>query len=95
LASWLILKENIMDTMHTWALWRLLMLALIALPFVIAVMIAGFRQQHAKTANASAEPDDGRISSAISGPGAWRAEVDSQVEMRRVANAVVVDQRAA
>jgi hypothetical protein len=79
-----------MDTIHAWALWRLLMLALIALPFLVAVVVVGFRQGHADGRNAVAEP-----SSPIAGPGAWRKEGNARFEARSVDDAVAVEQRAA
>jgi hypothetical protein len=84
-----------MDTMHNWALWRILFIALLALPFLVSAVIVGFRQQHAKDSNASAQQDEGTASSAISGPGAWCVEGDKYVETRSVNNTAVLDQRAA
>jgi uncharacterized protein YpmS len=42
-----------MDTIHNWALWRLLFIALIALPFLVAAVVVGFREQRGKAENAS------------------------------------------
>jgi hypothetical protein len=72
-----------MDTMHPWALWRLLLIALIALPFVIAVVIAGFRQRRTDATNAT------------SGPGAWRVESDGSFEIRPIDDVAVVKKCAA
>ncbi len=45
-----------MDTMHVWALWRLLMLALIALPYLVAAVVMGFRQSHGDSSTSGARP---------------------------------------
>jgi hypothetical protein len=79
-----------MDTIHAWALWRLLMIALIALPFLVAAVVVGFRQGHADDPNAIAKP-----SSPVAGPDAWRKQGNAHFEARSVDDAMVVEQRAA
>ena len=46
-----------MDTMHAWALWRLVMFGLIALPFLVAAVVVGFRQSLADSSISSAGPE--------------------------------------
>ena len=83
-----------MDTMHAWALWRLLMIGLIALPFLVAAVVVGFRQSHADDSISSAQPDDKSGSPEFSGPDAWDRNVDAPVGVRSV-DAAVVERRAA
>jgi hypothetical protein len=84
-----------MDSMHSWALWRLLLMALIALPLLIAVVIAGLRQPHDRNSKAKAEHHAGSAGPAISGPGAWSTEAHGSVEIHRVTDKGVLQQRAA
>jgi hypothetical protein len=70
-----------MDTIHNWALWRLLFIALIALPFLVAAVAVGFREQRGKAENASAENGSGRVSPPIAGPDAWQLAVERRVEI--------------
>lgn len=83
-----------MDTMHAWALWRLLMIGLIALPFLVAAVVVGFHQSHADGSISSAGPDDRSAPPEISGPGAWGRDVDAPVKVRSV-DAEVAARRAA
>jgi hypothetical protein len=83
-----------MDTMHAWALWRLLMVGLIALPFLVAAVVVGFRQSHADGSSSGAGPDDTSASPEISGPSAWGSNVDAPVAARSV-DVPAVEQRAA
>ena len=83
-----------MDTMHAWALWRLVIVGLIALPFLVAAVVVGFRQSHVDGSILSSGPDDMSASAEISGPGAWGRDVDASVEARSV-DAAVVERRAA
>lgn len=82
-----------MDTMHAWALWRLVMIGLIALPFLVAAVVAGFRQSHADSSISSAEPDDKSGSPEIAGPSVWGRDAGVDVEVRSVDAAV--ERRAA
>jgi hypothetical protein len=82
-----------MDTMHAWALWRLLMIGLIALPFIVAAVVIGFRQSHAGNSISGAGPDD-KSAPEISGPSVWGRDVDAPVKVRSV-DAPVVERRAA
>jgi hypothetical protein len=66
------------------------MIALIALPFLVAAVIVGFRQGRADGRNAIAEP-----SSPIAGPDAWRKEGNAHFEARSVDDGMAVEQRAA
>jgi hypothetical protein len=84
-----------MDTLHNWVLWRLLVIGLIASPFLVAAVIAGFRQRRTDATNAASGSDDRSAHPAISGPGAWRVEGDGRVEIRSVDGAAVVEKRAA
>ena len=83
-----------MDTMHAWALWRLVMVGLIALPFLVAAVVVGFRQSLADSSISSAAPDDKNASPEIAGPGVWGRDVDAAAEVRSV-DAPVVERRAA
>jgi hypothetical protein len=47
-----------MGTTHSWVLWRLLMIGLIALPLLVVVVVEAFRQRYADGSSASAEHDD-------------------------------------
>ncbi len=80
-----------MDTIHTWALWRLLMIGLITLPFVVAAVVEGFRKSNADGSNAAAGHDNRNASSPSAGPDAWHVKVEN----RRVDSAAVVEKRAA
>ena len=85
-----------MDIVHNWALWRLLVVALIALPFLVAVVVSGLRQRHVDGANASAGHDDRNACSPMAGPDAWRKDGSTPLDdVRARDNAVVVEQRAA
>ncbi len=84
-----------MDSMHNWALWRLLLIALIAFPFVVAVVVEGFRQRHAEGSIPSAKPDDANASLPIGGPNAWRKQGATDVQVRSSDEAVVMGWRAA
>lgn len=84
-----------MDTIHAWSLWRLLMIGLITLPFLVAVVIVGFRQSNADGSNAGAGHDDRNASSPSAGPDAWHAEGDGRVENRPVDSTAIVEKRAA
>jgi hypothetical protein len=83
-----------MDTVHAWALWRLVMFGLIALPFLVAAVVVGIRQSHADSSISSAAPDDKTASLEIAGPGAWGRDVDAAAEAVPV-DARVVERRAA
>ena len=84
-----------MDSMHNWALLRLLVIALMAFPFVVAAVVAGFRERHADGSNPDAEPDDGNASLPIAGPDAWRTEGGGRLQARAGDGAMVVARRAA
>ena len=71
-----------MDTMHNWALWRLLIIGLIALPFLVAAVVAGFRQGRADDAISSDGPDDKSASPEISGPSAWDRDIAAAADVR-------------
>ena len=79
-----------METMHAWALWRLVMIGLIALPFLVAAVVVGFRRSHADSSNPSTEPDDRTASPEIAGPSVWARDMDAPVAVRSV-----VERRAA
>ena len=83
-----------MDTMHNWALWRALVIGLIALPFLVAAVVAGFRQSRADAPISSDGPDDKSASPEISGPGTWGTDADASVKVRSV-DVAVVERRAA
>ena len=83
-----------MDTMHNWALWRLLIIGLIALPFLVAAVVAGFRQSRADAPIYSDGPDDKRASPEISGPSAWGSDVATPVGVRSL-DAAAAGRRAA
>ena len=83
-----------MDTMHTWALWRLVIVGLIALPFLVAAVVVGFRQSLADRSISSAVPGDKNASPEIAGPSVWDRAVDAGAEVRSV-DAPVMDRRAA
>lgn len=83
-----------MDTMHAWALWRLVMFGLIALPFLVAAVVVGFRQSHADGSISGTGSDDKSASAEISGPSKWGRDIDASVEVRSV-DAAVVERRAA
>ncbi len=84
-----------MDSMHNWALWRLVLIALIAFPFVVAVVVQGFRQRHAGDSKPNVKPDDGNAAWPMVGPNAYRKEGDGDVQVRSSDEAVVVERRAA
>ena len=85
-----------MDTMHAWALWRLVIVGLIALPFLVAAVVVGFRQSHVDGSILSSGPDDMSASAEISGPGAWRVASETRhPESHGNDGAPVVDKRAA
>lgn len=94
-------KEYIMDTMHNWALWRLLMIAVIALPFLVAVLLPGFWKRRSDASPIGATPVDKTQVHAtditpISRSGAWRAAGDERRPMGRGNDGPsVVDRRAA
>jgi len=88
------LKEYVMDTMHNWALWRALVIGLIALPFLVAAVVAGFRQSRADAPISSDGPDDKSASPEISGPSAWGGDVAAAVGVRSL-DAAAAGRRAA
>ena len=71
-----------MDTMHNWALWRLLIIGLIALPFVVGAVVAGFRPGRADDTISGDGPDDKSASPEISGPSAWDRDIVATAEAR-------------
>ena len=83
-----------MDTMHNWALWRLLIIGLIALPFLVAAVVAGFRPSRADAPISSDAPDDKSASPEISGPSAWGGDVAAAVGVRSL-DAAAAGRRAA
>ena len=83
-----------MDAMRDWLLWRSLLFAVIALPFIVAAVVTGFRDRRADGSNVDAGQDDGNASAPIAGPDAWCKEggagvkdcsVDARIPERRVA----------
>lgn len=80
--------------MHVWALWRLVVVGLIALPFLVAAVVVGFRRSHADGSTPGAIADDAGASPEIAGPSAWGRDVDARVNVPRVDTASV-DRRAA
>ena len=90
-----------MDTMHNWALWRFLMITVIALPFLVAALLHGLRKQRRDASvigATSVEKTQVRTIAAtpISGPGAWRVAGETRhPESHGNDGAPVVDKRAA
>jgi hypothetical protein len=84
-----------MDTVHTWILWRLLLIALIAFPFLVAAVVVGFWQRRTNATDISDENVDESVCPAIARPSAWRTEGEGRVEMWPVDGAAVVEKRAA
>jgi sarcosine oxidase gamma subunit len=84
-----------MDTLHNWALWRLLIISLIAFPFLVAALAAGFRRRVEDAASADARSEDGTGSQAVAGPGAWLVDGEGCIERSPIDAAVVVEPRAA
>jgi hypothetical protein len=83
-----------MDMMHNWALWRILIIGLIALPFLVAALVTGFRRSHVEGSISNAEHADRCASSEVSGPSAWSWEGDEPVDGHFV-GAAAVERRAA
>ena len=73
----------------------MLVVALVAFPFLVAAVVAGFRQRRTDAPNATSGSDDKNASPAISGPSAWHVEGDGRVENRSVDSVAVVEKRAA
>ncbi|MFI4903975.1 MAG: hypothetical protein ACHP91_11230 [Burkholderiales bacterium] len=65
-----------MDNMHSevWALWRLLIVALIMVPFIVAAVIARIRDSRAADSMADVESDDRKSSLPSARPATWRTE---------------------
>jgi hypothetical protein len=84
-----------MDTIHAWALWRLVMIGLVALPFLVAVVVASFRQRRTDAPNATSGLADRSAPTAIWGPDAWHVSGEGRVENPSVDSAAVVKKRAA
>jgi len=74
-----------MDELHGWVLLRLLVIALITLPFVVAAVVAGFRQRRPDAVNAASQSDDRSVPPAIAGPSAWRVKSDGRSIEKRAA----------
>ncbi len=84
-----------MDIYHSWALWRLLVIGLSALPFVVAAVVSGFLQRHSSGSSGSVERVDDNASSAIAGPVAWGVEDHGRAAIRSDDGATTVKKHAA
>jgi len=82
-----------MDMMHSWAIWRILIIGLIALPFLVAAMVTGFLQRNTK-ASSNAGHADNRASSEVSGPTMWGKQAAEPMEQQYV-GAAAAERRAA
>ena len=66
-----------MDTMHNWALWRFLMIAVIALPFLVAALLPSLRRWRSDASLTDGTSVDrpqvhATVITPIPGPGAWQ-----------------------
>jgi hypothetical protein len=94
-----------MDTTHNWALWRMLMIALIVLPFIVTAILSGLGRQRGKPHSEAAGMTSRRVDATHGdesatppawGPGVWAATGGGRIEMHLGRAAVsVVDKRAA
>lgn len=84
-----------MDIYHSWALWKLLVIGLSALPFVVAAVVSDFPRRHSSGSNASVEYVDDNASSAIAGPVAWRVEDHGRAAIRSDDRVATVKKQAA
>jgi hypothetical protein len=87
--------------MHNWALWRALMIAVIALPFLVVALLSGRRERRSDASHIGVNPVDKTQVQAtaihrISKPGAWRVVGDGRFDRGHGNDgAAVVDKRAA
>ena len=71
--------------MHPWALWRLLMIGLVALPFLVEVVVAAFRQRRTDAPTAMSGSEDRTGSAPMSRPSAWRVAGNGRIVEKRAA----------
>ena len=84
-----------MNTMHTWVLWRLVVVALMVFPFVVSAVITGIRRRQAEGSSFTTGPDDRNASLPSAGPEAWGREGNADGRVRSIDEAAGVERRAA
>jgi hypothetical protein len=89
------MEKNMMVSMHSWMLWRFLVIALMVLPFIVAAVVRRFRERQADGSIRPTQRDERNASLPTAGPDAWRTERVADVQAGSVDNTVAVERRAA
>lgn len=84
-----------MDIYHSWALWRLFVIGLSTLPFVVAAVVSGFLQSRSGGSSVGAEHVDESASPSISGPVTWCVEDHGRAAIRSDNSVAPVEKHAA
>jgi hypothetical protein len=83
-----------MVSMHSWMLWRFLVIALMVLPFLVAAVVRRLRERQVHSPIPKTERD-GNALLPSAGPDAWRKQRVADVGAGSGDNTVVVERRAA